>query len=203
MRKRLTPEKRRAEILRQAGQLFAAKGYSAVEMEDIRLACEISRGGLYHHFANKTAIVSAIVEDEVKRLAATVTNSAQSPILAVLGAGSAHLGNDAGVFATLELEHDKLAYLSFLEQATADHLRPVIRAKLAPYVEDGADSGHVTELFLAVNALINRRVMLAEWDDAEGRRFAATALRTLAPLMRDGDALISIAEQIQHGGECT
>ncbi len=48
---------------------FADRGYAAASMDDVRLAAGVSKGGLYHHFASKSAVLAAVVE----RLAQTQT----------------------------------------------------------------------------------------------------------------------------------
>jgi AcrR family transcriptional regulator len=57
----------RDQIVQAALTVFALKGYAAASMDDICLAAGCSKGGLYHHFAAKPAVLSAVVD----RLAAS------------------------------------------------------------------------------------------------------------------------------------
>lgn len=51
----------RGLILEKAGQLFYERGYGATSIRDIGTAAGISSSTLYHHFANKQAVLHAIV----------------------------------------------------------------------------------------------------------------------------------------------
>lgn len=42
--------------------VFALKGYTAASMDDICLAAGCSKGGLYHHFPTKSAVLAAVVD---------------------------------------------------------------------------------------------------------------------------------------------
>jgi AcrR family transcriptional regulator len=55
---------KRQHILACAYQVFAQKGYRAVTMQDIVIACEISRGGLYLHFNSVEEIFAAVLQME-------------------------------------------------------------------------------------------------------------------------------------------
>lgn len=57
----------RDSIVSAALTVFALKGYAAASMDDIALAAGCSKGGLYHHFGTKSAVLS----DVVNRLTAT------------------------------------------------------------------------------------------------------------------------------------
>jgi AcrR family transcriptional regulator len=50
---------RRDEILEIAVQLFAARGYHGVSMDDIGAAAGVTGPALYHHFAGKEAMLAA------------------------------------------------------------------------------------------------------------------------------------------------
>lgn len=199
MRKRLSQDQRRSEILKHAGALFRKNGFAATEMEDIRLACSISRGGLYHHFGNKTAILAAIIERETEAIRREFEREKSNPIDALLRAGSGHLGNEAGIVTALVSDEEKLTYLAYLEAAQTRIIRPVLQDALKDAVRRGIDPGHVVELFLTVNALINRRVIMDEWTMGYGAGFAATALDALAPLMSDAGAIRHLAQSIREG----
>jgi len=200
MRQRLSQDARRTDILTQALRLFRTKGYAATEMEDIRLACGISRGGLYHHFGGKAAILSALVASETSQLAQILEGPGGDPIAALLTAGSAHLGADPGVLSTLTSDEDRLTYLGFLDRAIASELRPVLERRLANAVTPDVQPSHVAELFLSVNSLINRRTVLNEWSGAEAASFAGTALGLLAPCMQDPAGLRGLARQLAAQG---
>lgn len=199
MRKRLSQEQRRSEILKHATELFLRKGFAETEMEDIRLACGISRGGLYHHFANKTAVLAGIIEQETQGVLQELIGSDADPIHALLQAGSGHLGNDAGILKALKSDDDRLTYLAHLENAQSQILRPALQEEMKDAVRAGVNSAHVVELFLTVNALINRRVIMGEWSMAESAAFSAMALETLAPLMLDAEAIRNVAQAIRTG----
>ena len=52
----------RDQIVQSALTVFALKGYAASSMDDICLAAGCSKGGLYHHFRTKLAVLSGVVE---------------------------------------------------------------------------------------------------------------------------------------------
>ena len=153
-------------------------------MEDIRRASGISRGGLYHHFSNKRAVLDALIEEEVIELAQVLKTTDASPISALLLAGSSHLGTGPGVVSALTTRAEKLDYLSGLELAFASVLKDALAGRLGEHVRGGTNPEHVAELFLTINAHINRREILGDWTSEEAAGFAATSLQALAPLLQ-------------------
>lgn len=59
-RKNLKPEDRRNQILDAAGALFAEKGYEATTITDVMDAAGVSKGGFYHHFDSKEALLEGL-----------------------------------------------------------------------------------------------------------------------------------------------
>lgn len=198
MRTRLSPDERKADILNHARTLFAARGYSGTEMEDIRLACGVSRGGLYHHFSNKRAILEGLVIQEVSGVAKVLEGRALNPITALIDVGSSHLGSKPGVVADLDRPEDRQDYLSALEQALIAQVLPPLAKQLAGVLRAGTDPDHVAELFLTINAHINRREVLGQWTADEAAGFAATSLEMLAPFFRDPSQLTPIIARLRE-----
>jgi AcrR family transcriptional regulator len=52
----------RDQIVQAALTVFSLKGYTAASMEDISLAAGCSKGGLYHHFRTKSAVLASVVD---------------------------------------------------------------------------------------------------------------------------------------------
>jgi AcrR family transcriptional regulator len=52
----------RDRITQAALTVFALKGYASASIDDVCLAAGISKGGLYHHFPNKSAVLSGVVD---------------------------------------------------------------------------------------------------------------------------------------------
>ena len=94
---RRTQAERAAEtrdaLIAAARPLFAAQGFAEVALEAIVRAAGVTRGALYHHFADKTELFAAVfeqVEDEVAvRMGEAITASNQTDPIEVmrLGAG--------------------------------------------------------------------------------------------------------------------
>ncbi len=59
---------RHAAILQEAAALFAERGFSGVSLEDIGSAVGVSGPALYRHFANKQALLGAILVRVSERL---------------------------------------------------------------------------------------------------------------------------------------
>lgn len=98
---RRTQDERRAAtrqaLLAAARHLFAQKGYAATATPEIAAAAGVTRGALYHHFADKLALFAAVVEaehDAVARAIEAVTDGAAAPpdmIEALVAGGDAFL----------------------------------------------------------------------------------------------------------------
>lgn len=51
----------RDNIVQAALTVFALKGYAAASMDDVCMAAGCSKGGLYHHFRTKNAVLRGVV----------------------------------------------------------------------------------------------------------------------------------------------
>lgn len=60
---------RRSALLHAAAALFAARGYGRVSLEDLGAAVGISGPAVYRHFANKQAVLAALLIDVSRELA--------------------------------------------------------------------------------------------------------------------------------------
>jgi AcrR family transcriptional regulator len=58
----------REMILSHAAQLFASRGYSATSMNEVAVACGLSKPTLYHYFRDKYALLVDICDGHVSRL---------------------------------------------------------------------------------------------------------------------------------------
>ena len=56
------------QILTEAAQIFARKGYEGASMRDIAEACDISKSLLYHHFRSKEEIYSRVAVGATQEL---------------------------------------------------------------------------------------------------------------------------------------
>lgn len=171
-------------------------------MEHVRDACGLSRGGLYHHFGHKRALLQALLDAEVQELARTC-EAAPHPLIALLQSGSGHLGAVPGVLAAIERPEDRLDYLACLDQAVARYLSPTLGKALTGHVQQGVDPAHVAELFVTVNAQINRRQLLLHWDPEDAVAFAATALVALSSLLMQPETLQPVLQGLRTTGAAT
>src|SRR5919107_2756270 len=85
--RRTQPQRReatRAALIAAARELFAARGYAAVGTEEIVRRAGVTRGALYHHFADKHDLFRAVyerVEQELtERIVTEVPLAGEDPI---------------------------------------------------------------------------------------------------------------------------
>jgi AcrR family transcriptional regulator len=52
----------RNALVEEATRLFAERGFGATALEDIATATQVTRGAVYHHFANKRAVFETVLD---------------------------------------------------------------------------------------------------------------------------------------------
>jgi AcrR family transcriptional regulator len=65
----------RGQLIEVATSLFADHGYEGTSIEAVLAATGVSRGALYHHFAGKQALFTAVLEAVSDRVTAQVTEA--------------------------------------------------------------------------------------------------------------------------------
>lgn len=107
------PRDRRDQIAENASELFSARGFHSVRMDDIAEASGITARALYRHYANKQALLSHVVTEDQARLVEA---------LSVLEIGPAEDRTLSGSLAVLADAALGSRRLSLLWQREARHL---------------------------------------------------------------------------------
>jgi AcrR family transcriptional regulator len=103
-------EATRAALVAAARPLFAARGFAGVGTEEIVRAAGVTRGALYHQFADKQELFAAVLEQLEAELAervaqAAVASGATDPLTAL------RAGSEAWLEACTEPEVQRIALL--------------------------------------------------------------------------------------------
>lgn len=144
------------QVLDSATELFAARGFAAVSLDDVAQAAEVTRGAVYHHYGNKQGLFLAVAA----RLQAQV---ADAVVAAADGAGKDGAGEDAR-------EQLRAGSHAFLDAITAG---PALRVLLvdAPAVVGWAEWRRLDE----ANSAAHLREALREAGIADDLLDALTA----------------------------
>lgn len=86
-------EATRASLLGAARELFVSKGYAATGSPELVASAGLTRGALYHHYANKLALFAAVIEAESEVVAREIESagSGSNELDALLLGGDAYL----------------------------------------------------------------------------------------------------------------
>lgn len=139
-------EATRAELIAAARRLFIERGYADTATPDIAAAAGLTRGALYHHFADKKALFQAVVEDEARTVADAVDRASpeiSEPREALLQGGEAFLAAMAEPGRTRLLLLDGPAILgrAAMDEIDARHATRTLKEGLANAIDAGFISG--------------------------------------------------------------
>ena len=74
-----TPRPRREEILDEATQLFAERGYEGTSMADLAEKVGLRKASLFHHFASKEVLYAAVLARLIEDVGAVIAQGANLP----------------------------------------------------------------------------------------------------------------------------
>jgi AcrR family transcriptional regulator len=119
------PRNRKATIATVAAALIAENGFDGVRMDDIAVASGITVRALYRHFANKVALLTALVESSQERfLAAVNADGAEAGGVDDSSADDSGASRFTATVERLVLASDETAHFAVLWQREARHLVP-------------------------------------------------------------------------------
>ena len=83
----------RAALVAAGRKLFIEKGFAATGTPEIVAAAGVTRGALYHHFADKEALFAAVIQAEAAAIAAEIDSGSAErlPAEALIKGGEAFL----------------------------------------------------------------------------------------------------------------
>lgn len=133
----------RAALIDAARALFVEKGFAETGTPEIVAAAGVTRGALYHHFADKAALFRAIVERDARVVAARIerdTGDETSPVEALMTGAEAYFAamSEPGRARLLLLDGPAvlgIAVMNEIDRATGANQ---LREGLAFAMESGA-----------------------------------------------------------------
>lgn len=188
---RKTQAERRADTQRglvaAARRLFAEKGYAATGTPEIVAAAGVTRGALYHHYADKTALFAAVVAEEHALLAMAINAAAAGgdepgPVKALVAGGDAFLDamQDAGRRRILLVDAPAVLGRAAVDAIDAQHgLRTLVEGVTTAMEAKAIRDLPVTALAHLLNALFDRAALAAPEELADYRKTIKALIRGL------------------------
>ncbi|MBF6182744.1 TetR/AcrR family transcriptional regulator [Nocardia otitidiscaviarum] len=174
-RRRLTPERRRSELLEVGARMFAEHPYDEVLMEQVAERAGISRALLYRHFPTKRELFTAIYQQAADQLLSDAALDRTRPLREQLATA---LDKNIDYFAA-----NRNTYLAANRTLAGDPtVQAIITGHHAAWREQLLDAagldGHERALTSAVllSWLLFVHSLCVEW--LEHQQFSRTELRT-------------------------
>lgn len=165
-------ETTRRDLLVAARRLFTEKGFAATGTPEIVEAAGVTRGALYHHFADKQALFSALFEQEAADVAAAIEAAAPAalePVEALISGSRAYLEAMAlpGRCRILLVEGPAVLGPDEVRRRDREHGEGTLRHGLAAAVDAGAIAPlPLDALATQLSALLDRAALAIEQGDA-------------------------------------
>lgn len=191
MQGRKTQEERRSQTRRAlvtaARQLFAEKGYAGTGTPEIAVAAGVTRGALYHHFADKEALFAAVVEEEHLLMAMAINAAGESdeepgPVKALVAGGDAFLDamQDPGRRQILLVDAPAVLGRAAVDAIDARHGLQTLVAGLGEAMEAGAIRKLPVEtLARLLGAMFDRAALAPPQELADYRKSIKALIRGL------------------------
>lgn len=162
-RQRLSPADRRAQLLSVGAQLFAARPYDDVLMEEVASEAGISRALLYRHFPSKHALFAAVHQQAADRLLAeTRLDPADSLVEQLIQGMDVHLDHFVANRNTVLATNRALAGDPVIQSITTNEL-DTLRTRLLAALPLADDSARETASAALKSWLVFVQVLCLDW----------------------------------------
>jgi len=191
MQERRNQEQRRLEtraaLVSAARGLFATQGYAATGTPEIVAAAGMTRGALYHHFADKAALFAMVVEEEHMLLAMAINRAAEGddepgPVKALIAGGDAFIDamQDLGRRQILLIDAPAVLGRAALDAIDGRHgLRTLVEGVAAAMAAKAIRELPVLPLAHLLNALFDRAALAPPEDVGDYRKAIKALIRGL------------------------
>ncbi|MGE3927315.1 MAG: TetR family transcriptional regulator [Lautropia sp.] len=175
-------EATRQALIWAARALFIEKGYAATSTPEIVAVAGVTRGALYHHYADKQALFRAVAEHESRALAAEIEVAAHpglGPVAALVAGSAAYLTAMTVPGRTRLLLVDAPAVLGAAAATALDEAgaAATLRAGLAAALGDRSGGLPLAELATLLSAAFDRAALeIDQGGDAAAYRSAMVGL---------------------------
>jgi AcrR family transcriptional regulator len=156
----------RLQLMAAGRRLFTEKGYAETGTPELVAAAGVTRGALYHHFADKQALFRAVVEAEWSAVAEAI-DEATPPTMGVVDAliagGDVFLAamNEAGRARLLLLDGPAVLGRHVMDEIDALHAGRTLREGLAMAIDAGSIRALPLEALAAQLSAVFDRAALA------------------------------------------
>lgn len=164
----------RTALIASARALFEQQGFAATGTPEIVAAAQVTRGALYHHFADKTALFHAVCQQVAQEVADEIergTRQSRKPLNALVNGANAYFSAmaEAGRARLLLLEAPAVLsaeqLMALSDIAGFGALKEGLSDALG---EGGSDSVPLHELSVVLSAAFDRAALAIARGEAAG-----------------------------------
>jgi AcrR family transcriptional regulator len=186
----------RDKIVATARELFGRDGYEATSIESILASTGVARGALYHHFADKSALFDAVLDQVMVDIAVAVHDAArveQDPVDSLrVGFGTwLELAADPAIQRITLLDPPSVLGWSRWRELDEQYVLGGLRKTLGRIAETGRVAEDQVDLLahMLIAAVNEAALMIARADDpaAALRAGRATVDSVLARVLSPGE----------------
>ena len=184
-------EATRGDLLAAAKKLFVEKGYGDTSTPEIVASAGVTRGALYHHFADKRALFHAVVEEEAAAVADEIekaTPDTLGPRDALLTGGLAFFNAMAvsGRTRLLLLDGPAILGRETMDGIDSRHGTRTLREGIAMAMRSGAMKKLPLDAVTALLSAAFDRAALAIETGASARDYLKSLEALIDGLMTEG-----------------
>ncbi|MDB5614937.1 MAG: TetR family transcriptional regulator [Devosia sp.] len=180
-------EQTQRALVSAARSLFAEKGFAGTSTPEIVAAAGVTRGALYHHFADKLALFEAVLEQEhllvsMSVNAASGNDDEPGPIKALLAGCDAYLNamQDSGRRQIMLVDAPAVLGRAKVDEIDARHGMETLVCGLRDAMDVGAlRKVPVEALAQLFGAMFDRAALAAPEDVADYRKSIKALIRGL------------------------
>ncbi len=181
-------EATRRDLIAAARKLFTEKSYAETSTPEIVAAAGVTRGALYHHFADKQALFQAVVEQEAAEVAAEIESASPAslpPREALLAGSEAYLQamRTPGRTRLLLLDGPAVLGRAGMDEIDARHGNRTLREGLVATMDSGAMKALPADALTGLLAAMFDRAALAIDAGAPAGDYRQTLITLIDGLM--------------------